>query len=367
MIVNPFPRRVRTGAIAPALCLAAAVVLSLAAKPIPQNPARPDYLLKPAAIYSSNPQDSWNRIFAILFSRQFQVYITSDFPEAAPFDNSASGGELRVSTRLFDRIETGDRAIDPLYYPPYNSREGRTQLLEDSTYSEFMAAMQEALADNSPRPALARAWMQSDLWSAYDILSEPLFKEDRSVELEMRHAAALDALARLIRKVALTPEEIQSLPDNYAQAKSALALPDLFDRNSGWLQVQWFREHAHYDDEHPKIAMDIVKRYATTDRMQTKVMLAAKRSIQLLDNALTTGFKAYSVTDQTAVPQNNLRAVDVTRSDRRLRESRRRFRFIEIDLAVALIGRDDEIEAIRELDRTTQIVERCNRAGRIAG
>jgi len=32
---------------------------------------------------------------------------------------------------------------------------------------------------------------------------------------------------------------------------------------------KWFREHAHYDDVHPKIAMEIVKRYATTDRTQS--------------------------------------------------------------------------------------------------
>lgn len=57
---------------------------------------------------------------------------------------------------------------------------------------------------------------------------------------------------------------------------------------------KWFREHAHYDDEHPKIALEIVKRYATTEKMQTRVMLAAKRSIQLLHNALLTGYQAYS-------------------------------------------------------------------------
>jgi len=59
---------------------------------------------------------------------------------------------------------------------------------------------------------------------------------------------------------------------------------------------KWFREHAHYDDEHPKIALEIVKRYATTEKMQTRVMLAAKRSIQLLHNALLTGYQAYSPT-----------------------------------------------------------------------
>jgi pyrroloquinoline quinone (PQQ) biosynthesis protein C len=54
---------------------------------------------------------------------------------------------------------------------------------------------------------------------------------------------------------------------------------------------KWFREHAHYDDDHPKIALEIVKRYAVTERLQTKAMLAAKRSIQLLHNALLTGYR----------------------------------------------------------------------------
>jgi pyrroloquinoline quinone (PQQ) biosynthesis protein C len=57
---------------------------------------------------------------------------------------------------------------------------------------------------------------------------------------------------------------------------------------------KWMKEHAHYDDEHPKIAMEIVKRYATTDRMQMRVMLAAKRSVQLLNQALHTAYQAYT-------------------------------------------------------------------------
>ena len=79
---------------------------------------------------------------------------------------------------------------------------------------------------------------------------------------------------------------------------------------------KWFREHAHYDDEHPKIAMEIVKRYASTERMQTKVMLAAKRSIQLLHNALLTGYQAYSVSEATVIPDSELRAAD-KRAERR--------------------------------------------------
>src|SRR6266404_822691 len=59
---------------------------------------------------------------------------------------------------------------------------------------------------------------------------------------------------------------------------------------------KWFREHAHYDDLHPKIALEIVKRYATTEKMQTLVMLAVKRSLQSLLFAFMTVYQAYSPT-----------------------------------------------------------------------
>ena len=54
------------------------------------------------------------------------------------------------------------------------------------------------------------------------------------------------------------------------------------------------RQHAHYDDEHPKIALEIVQRYATTEALRTRAMLAAKRSLELLDNALITAYRSYS-------------------------------------------------------------------------
>jgi pyrroloquinoline quinone (PQQ) biosynthesis protein C len=51
---------------------------------------------------------------------------------------------------------------------------------------------------------------------------------------------------------------------------------------------KWIREHSHYDDEHPKFALEIVKHYAVTERTQRQVMYAAKRSLELLDLALMT-------------------------------------------------------------------------------
>ncbi|MGH7254649.1 MAG: TenA family transcriptional regulator [Nitrospirales bacterium] len=51
---------------------------------------------------------------------------------------------------------------------------------------------------------------------------------------------------------------------------------------------KWVREHSDYDDEHPKFALEIVKQYAITERMQRQVMYAAKRSLELLNLALVT-------------------------------------------------------------------------------
>src|SRR5258706_649372 len=87
---------------------------------------------------------------------------------------------------------------------------------------------------------------------------------------------------------------------------------------------KWFREHAHYDDEHPKIAMGIVKRYAPTHRIQSQAIVAAQRRVQLLHNALLTGYQAYSVSEETSVPESELRAVD-KRAERRKDQQARSF------------------------------------------
>lgn len=81
---------------------------------------------------------------------------------------------------------------------------------------------------------------------------------------------------------------------------------------------KWMREHVHYDDDHPKIALEIVKNYATTERMQTKVMLAAKRSLQLLSQALNTAYSAYSV----AEPSQELAVAGTKRENDRRAEQK---------------------------------------------
>jgi len=202
----------------------------------------------PVSIYSNNPNDSWNRIFYYLFSRRVNARLSSEFPEGAPF-READGfpGSLRqqVSKRAFEREETGDRAIDPLY-PSFLSDEGARVVLSDPTYADFRKALEEALQGNTQRSAMARAIMQSDLWSAYDILYRYKYGKQNDKNLLAEHRfEVLGLLGSLIRKIALTPEEIRSLPDNYSAARKTFGLPDLFGSNSGWLEVRWFPQRLH--------------------------------------------------------------------------------------------------------------------------
>jgi hypothetical protein len=200
----------------------------------------------PEKIYSDNPNDSWNRIFYYLFSRRVTARLSSEFPDAAPFEKLADVEfmHLEKSTRTFVRVETGDRAIDPLY-PSFLRDDGIRAVLKGPAYADFKKALQDGVADTSPHDAMARAMMQSDLWSAYDIVFRyQQYEQQGQSELAQHRLEALDLLGRLIRKVALTPEEIRPLPDNYAMARTKYALPDLFGK-SGWVEVKWFPDRLH--------------------------------------------------------------------------------------------------------------------------
>jgi hypothetical protein len=233
------------------LFLALAVLASkLLAQSQPSKPPKVELTSAPEPIYAQDPNDAWNRIFYSLFSRRMEIRLSDEFPEGAPFtkegiDLNLLRLGLQVSTGTFERNEVGDRAIDPLYP---SSLEGAVSrwVLEDPTCSELTKALQDALHENKdvPRSSLARALMQSDLWAAHDIFFNPLLPADEK-QLGERRRAVVDLLARLIRKIALTPEEIRTLPDNYSAAMRRHALPDLFHKEGGWIEVQWFPGRQH--------------------------------------------------------------------------------------------------------------------------
>lgn len=196
----------------------------------------------PALIYSTRADDPWNRIFFFLFSRRLDVRLSADFPQGAPFDRR---GDIPMSQDVFERNETGDHAIDPMY-PTFSVGFGSMLVLRDPAYAKLTDALRSALDADYPRPAVARAMMQSDLWGAYDELSVGFLPDDEKA-LGERRKVVQDLIGRLIRKIALTQAEIRTLPENYSAVVSQQSFPDVFGKNSGWVEVAWFLPREHDD------------------------------------------------------------------------------------------------------------------------
>jgi len=87
--------------------------------------------------------------------------------------------------------------------------------------------------------------MQNDLWATYDIVFRyQHYEQQGESKLAQRRLEVLSLLGRCIQKVALTSEEIRTLPGNYAIAMVKYGLPDLFG-NAGWVEVKWYPERLH--------------------------------------------------------------------------------------------------------------------------
>jgi len=201
----------------------------------------------PESIYAADPNDSWNRIFHLLFTRTVKAEMSSDFPEAGPFTGSEAMGVtgLRVSTRRFERVEMGDRAIEPLY-PSFLSSAGALSVLSEPRFSELREVLTTAISDQNTRLSLARALMQCDAWAAYDIIFRSgNFGTGDDRKIGEHKEILLSLLAQFIRKLALSPEEIRSLPANYSAAEKIKNLPALFSPDSGWLEIQLLPDRGH--------------------------------------------------------------------------------------------------------------------------
>jgi len=173
------------------------------------DPARPN--VPTATVYDKDPGHLWNRIHATLLIR------------TGP-----------------DGKHYGEDRIEPLLW-----KESR-YLLNGEQADRAVAALEEFLRDNGERlfaDPMKRAVLQRDLWL---VASWLIGREDREGE------KLLGLLARAIRRLALTGDQIAKLPDNYAAAvasktfaaafdpkKPARAYlpPDLFDPAGPWVSV----------------------------------------------------------------------------------------------------------------------------------
>lgn len=262
-------------------------------------------------IYSSDPADAWNRIFAALFTRVVRTRMTDEFAGAGPFEDLGhpatmfGPGQPRISTRLFDRFEGGDRAIDPLYSYVLPTRTGQIWP------AALQTSMTDAFNERAVRPALHRALMQMDLWAAYDRFAAKRPGPDGEELLRL--------MARLMRKIALTPEEIAALPDHYAAAVRRAGLPDILSSGAGWMEIVFFPRRTHEDAVHLRRAARVFLKpvmpppdgqtsFKVSDHAQPSALAAVAVAMQslLIDNTgrIVPSRLVYQVETRTFAPRS---------------------------------------------------------------
>jgi hypothetical protein len=249
--------------------------------------ARPTSLVRePQGIYVSDPNDAWNQVFFLLFTRTVNArVIAPDSPVLFSGDPNVKVSEKRIS-----RVEDGDRAIDPLY-PSWlwmNSLDfdfdGKAawKVLREPSYSRLITALEGVRLTARSRPPLARALMQADLWAAFDMVHaftrlapsgvegpapsevegpRPERSTDDVRERVQYARLLLPRLAMTMRALALSRDEIAALPNTYFASATALGLPNVLDtassgrpgtpalsersESNGWREVRWSPERSH--------------------------------------------------------------------------------------------------------------------------
>ena len=185
----------------------------------PATPPGPGKL----TIYDSDPQHLWNRLHQALWVR------------TGP-----------------DGKEYGHDRLDPLLWMKTR------HLLAGNSHEKAIAVLDEFLEKQGEKlvnDPLKQAILQRDLWAVFDWTTEP-DENSRGAHLErspMLRRALQQRMARIIQRLALSAEQIKSLPDNYAAALASRAFaakhdpnrpeqpfmpPDLFQKDGPWVEVE---------------------------------------------------------------------------------------------------------------------------------
>ncbi|MBL8098156.1 MAG: hypothetical protein JNK81_03195 [Anaerolineales bacterium] len=164
-------------------------------------------------IYDSDPNHLWNRVFRQLYQRTV--------------------GEK----------EYGSNELDPLLW--FDT----TYMFTEPFYQQTIDVLDEFVNTNGEtliNDPLKRAMFQRDMWAVFDwLITREWEYASQSLELQSR-------LSQIIKRVALSKEQILSLPNNYKQVVEAQIFPtdfqaeypenaylpvDLFEANSAWVPL----------------------------------------------------------------------------------------------------------------------------------
>ena len=176
---------------------------------------------KAGALYDPNPAHIWNRLYDALLIREG--------PTGAKYGADSLGPLLWRDTK---------------------------HLLAQPSHARALRVLDQFLqthAENLIQDSLRRAILQRDLWAVFDWSvqwepddeGEPSYEKERQ-ELQIR-------LGEVLRRLALTSKEIESLPDNYAEAVASGVFakeydpdhpdriflpPDLFEPSGPWVLIR---------------------------------------------------------------------------------------------------------------------------------
>ena len=174
-----------------------------------------------------------------------QIFIRAAAPSGL-FHPDPQNISNRLYRQLYVRAEAGGHeygfdALDPLLWRETN------YLLTGKSSARTLDLADEFLRTHAERGIVdptKRAILQRDVWAVFDWADQP----DRSHQAERRELVA--RLAQLVRRLALSPDELAQLPDTYALAlqnhefpavpspahhNEAFLPPDLFDPSGPWI------------------------------------------------------------------------------------------------------------------------------------
>ena len=184
--------------------------------------AKPSKVADTWAVYDANPNHIANRLHRALYRRE------------SP-----------------DGHEYGYDELDPLLWLSTKS------LLTDPANGEALKVLDEFLSTHGERALddpLKRAMLQRDVWAIFDWTTECFECNQRSATTA---AAKLNLQARLVqvmKRLALSPQQIAALPDTYKQAIDAGAFARAYDPNK---PEQAFLPSDLFEAQGPWVALSI--------------------------------------------------------------------------------------------------------------
>jgi hypothetical protein len=201
--------------------IATSVLISLAGILVWAAVARAHHpeLGAPVAIYDPDPSHLWNRLYAALLIRQ-----------------DRNGNRF------------GEDSLDPVLW------EESEYLLSNPSHAVAMRVLNEFLQNHGEtliHDPVRRVLLQRDLWALFD-WSVRQFPGNKRPQYIREKQELQSRLAEVMRRLVLSPQEIEKLPDTYAEAVASGAFakeydpahperpflpPDLLDPHGPWVGI----------------------------------------------------------------------------------------------------------------------------------